>query len=92
MSQVASPFVGRAESEMSNLVGCCINTLVMRTNIKGQKTLGDLVTAVKETATSAFRHAEAPMHTIMQALGRNSDTPLFSVSHLPPQIWSPADS
>ena len=84
MLQVASPFVGRADSEMSNLVGCCINTLVMRTNIKGRETLGDLVTAVKETATSAFRHAEAPMHTVMQALGRTSDNPLFSVSPLPP--------
>jgi hypothetical protein len=75
---------------MSNLVGCCINTLVLRTNLKGQETLGDLVTAVKETATSAFRNAEAPMHSVMQALGRTSNDPLFSVSHLLP--WAPASA
>ena len=77
--QVASPFAGRVHPATRRTVGCCINTLAMRTRLQGLATLGELVAAVRGTALAAYRNAEASLHTIMQAMGRCPEESLFSV-------------
>ncbi len=80
--QVASPFAGRVHPATRAMVGCCINTLPMRTSFQGLQTLGELVRDVRETALSAYQNADACLETVMRALGRSPDDPLFSVSLL----------
>ena len=86
--QVASPFAGRVHPATRRTVGCCINTLAMRTRLQGLATLGELVAAVRGTALAAYRNAEASLHTVMQAMGRCPEESLFSVR--PPRRPAPA--
>ena len=86
--QVASPFAGRVHPATRRTVGCCINTLAMRTRLQGLATLGELVAAVRGTALAAYRNAEASLHTVMQAMGRCPEESLFSVR--PPCRPAPA--
>ena len=79
MVQVGSPFAGRVHPATRSTVGCCINTLPMRTRLTGLATLGELVAAVRGNALCAYQNAEACLQTIMQALGRSPDDSLFSV-------------
>ena len=79
-AQVGSPFAGRLHPATLAMVGCCINTLPMRTSFQGLQTLGELVQEVRETALSAYQNADACLETVMRALGRSPDDPLFSVS------------
>ena len=61
------------------MVGCCINTLPMRTRFQGLQTPGELVRDVRETALSAYQNADACLETVMRALGRCPHDALFSV-------------
>ena len=51
--RVGTPISTRERAETEGLIGCLLNTLVMRTDFSGQSSFKELLGRVKETALDA---------------------------------------
>jgi len=79
---VGSPVAGRNRPETEALIGCFVNTLVMRTDLRGNPSLRELLRRVRETALGAYTHQEAPFERIVEELRPQrtfGPSPLFQV-------------
>lgn len=80
---VGSLFANRNKSELENLVGCFVNTLVVRCDLSGDPSFRDLVARVHAEVLEMTDRRELPFDLVVEAvdppreLGRN---PLFDVS------------
>ena len=79
---VGSPIASRPRVETENLIGCFLNTLMLRTDLSGDPTVAELLGRVRETTLGAYAHQELPFEQIVDALraGRaSSQSSLFRV-------------
>ncbi len=70
----------RDEPGLEAVVGCCINTVVLRSDLSGEPTFRELLERVKETVLEAFSHRDVPFEQVVEALGperATGRTPLF---------------
>ncbi|MBG1265874.1 non-ribosomal peptide synthase/polyketide synthase, partial [Nostoc sp. WHI] len=79
---IGSPFANRNRTEIEPLIGCFINTLVLRTQIKDNPPFRELITQVHSVVLDAQIHQDVPFEQVVEAiqpersLGHN---PLFQV-------------
>ncbi|GAA3192298.1 amino acid adenylation domain-containing protein [Actinocorallia longicatena] len=79
---IGAPASGRVDAALHDLVGFFVNTVVLRTDLSGAPSFGELLERVREGDLAAFDHAEPPFQQVVEALnpprvaGRN---PLFQV-------------
>ncbi|GHJ44011.1 non-ribosomal peptide synthetase [Catellatospora sp. TT07R-123] len=79
---IGSPVSGRGDDALADLVGFFVNTVVVRSDVGGRPTLGELLARARDTVLGAFDHAELPFQDVVEAVnpvrvpGRN---PLFQV-------------
>jgi non-ribosomal peptide synthetase component F len=65
---VGAPSANRTRPEVQELVGFFVNLLPLRVRLGGNPTFRALLRQVRETALSAYTHAEIPFETLVQAL------------------------
>ncbi len=79
---VGTPFANRNSSEVEDLIGHFINTVVVRTRVAGGQSFAELLSAVRDTVLRAYAHADQPFEQLVEALHPErhaSYSPLFQV-------------
>jgi amino acid adenylation domain-containing protein len=82
---VGTPVTTRNQSELEKLIGCFINTLVLRTEIPKGATTRELLARVRATVLDSLNHADIPFEILVNELvtGRDlSRSPLFQVGFI----------
>jgi amino acid adenylation domain-containing protein len=79
---VGTPFANRNSSEVEDLIGHFINTVVVRTRVAGEQPFAELLGTVRDTVLQAYAHADQPFEQLVEALHPErhaSYSPLFQV-------------
>jgi amino acid adenylation domain-containing protein len=79
---IGSPIANRNRHETESLIGCFVNTLPLRTDLKGNPRFSDLLQRVRQVALAAYNHQDLPFEKLVEELKpeRNlSYPPLFQV-------------
>jgi amino acid adenylation domain-containing protein len=79
---VGSPIASRNRSEIEPLIGCFVNSLVLRTQIQGNMCFEDLLKLVRSVTLGAYAHQDLPFERLVEELQpeRSLNTnPLFQV-------------
>ncbi len=65
---VGSPTAGRSQGETEDLIGFFLNTLALRTAVKGDLSFRDLLQQTRAGVLGAFAHQELPFERIVEEL------------------------
>ncbi|MDR6958091.1 amino acid adenylation domain-containing protein [Pseudomonas brassicacearum] len=80
--RVGVPVANRTRMETEGLIGCFINTLVMRCELNGRRTFNEVLEDVNNARRNALEHQQLPFERLVQALEPErhlSHSPLFQV-------------
>jgi len=79
---VGTPVAGRGDPNLADLIGCFVNTLVMRVDLSGNPSFRQLLQRTRATALEAFGHQSLPLDRLLAELKcerSSSYTPLFQI-------------
>lgn len=92
---VGTVTAGRNQPEIEQIIGCFVNTLVVRTNLKDNPTFQQLLERVREVTLEAFAYQDLPFEKLVKELQpeRNlGQNPLFQVAFVLHPPMSGVDS
>lgn len=82
---VGSPVANRNREEIEGLIGCFINTLVLRTRFNAGNSFHELLRLTRQTVLEALEHQDVPLEEIINELHPErslSISPLFNILFL----------
>jgi amino acid adenylation domain-containing protein len=77
---VGSPSANRNQPVLEDLMGCFVNTIVLRTDLSGSPSFQELLRRVRRVALDAYLHQDLPFDQLVQQLHPDRDisrNPLF---------------
>lgn len=80
---VGSPVAGRTRSELEPIIGTFINSVILRTDLSGDPSFGELVERVRDNVTEAIAHQDLPFEQLVKTLHPRRDSgrnPLFQIN------------
>ncbi len=79
---IGTPVANRPTAEVEDLIGLFVNTLAIRSDLRGDPTLEELLTRIRQTTLDAFQHQRAPFERVVEEVEverSRSTSPLFNV-------------
>ena len=79
---VGTGAANRSLPELQQMLGMIVNTLVLRTRVRGQMSFADLLDQVQQTVVDTLAWPDTPVDAVIDAIGPARDasrTPLFQV-------------
>ncbi|SEL61868.1 amino acid adenylation domain-containing protein [Roseateles sp. YR242] len=66
--RVGAPFANRPTTQLQPVIGCFVNTLLLRTAVEPQMALGAVLEQVRQTVLGAQAHQDLPLDRLMRSL------------------------
>ncbi|MGK7940310.1 MAG: amino acid adenylation domain-containing protein [Crocosphaera sp.] len=79
---IGTPIAGRNQREIEQLMGCFINTLVLRSDLSNNPSFRELLSRVKTVCLEAYNNPDVPFEKLVEVLQPKRDlsyTPIFQV-------------
>jgi amino acid adenylation domain-containing protein/FkbH-like protein/non-ribosomal peptide synthase protein (TIGR01720 family) len=70
---IGTPVAGRTHSAVQNVMGCFVNTVILRTRCEPEQSSLDFLAAARETVVSALNHQDLPFENLVDALNLPRD-------------------
>ncbi|MGE0472119.1 MAG: amino acid adenylation domain-containing protein [Nitrospirales bacterium] len=65
---VGAPMAGRTHTDLENLIGFFVNTLILRTQFTAQSTFRDILRQVRQICLEAYAHQDLPFEKLVETL------------------------
>ncbi|MFG3506480.1 amino acid adenylation domain-containing protein [Streptomyces sp. NPDC047821] len=78
---IGTMVAGRGDDQLADLVGCFLNTVVLRTDTAGDPSFAELLTRVRETTLSALDRQDVPFDAVVRETGLPPEGPQVMVIH-----------